>query len=125
MSAVLAMVACKAAVMIDPREAVVQMFRNELAANPTKAELVGLVEGAASNLSKLFNDNARVGAFSHDEIVTYSFCSCVIGSFIKAFGAEESLAFGDSERLVEQLRRALNDPRGRTTQQAIYPRQHA
>lgn len=107
---------------IDPRKAVELMFSNELGANPTKAELVGLIEGAASNLSQLFNDNARLGVFSHDELVTYSYCSVVIGSFIKAFGAEESFAFGDSERLVEQLRQALNDPRGRTTQQAVYPR---
>lgn len=63
--------------------------------------------------------------FSKDEIAAYSYCSCVIGSFIKAFGAEESLAFGDSERLLEQLRRAMNDPRGCKTQEAIYPRERA
>ena len=105
--------------MIDPRQAVEQMFRNELGARPTKQELVGLVEGAASVLSKLFNDNARLGAFSQDEIATYSFCSVVIGSFIKTFGAEEPFAFGDGERLVEQLVRAINDPRGRTIQRAV------
>ena len=108
--------------LIDPRPAVEQMIRQELGEQPTKDRLVSLIEGAASNLSQLFNDNARVGVFTREELAVYSFCSVLLGSFIKAFATEDSLAFGDAARLSEQLVAAMNDPRGRVLASAKLPR---
>lgn len=107
--------------VIDPRADAETLFRTELAKEPTRENLFGLVEAACAELSELFHRNAAVGVFTTQEIATYSFCSCVIAALLKA-SAHGDLAFGDSEKLVSQLVGAVKSSRGRTVRDAITPR---